>query len=133
MVSKFLDRVKQFREQRKLKRKLSTDLRDLKLKKTRELQSIKIKKLKARELEIAEFREIQARKQRAVAKILEARARQAKARRKIIGPIQNIGMAAAAGFGQTQPVQIGLSKKTIASRKKKKLGPTPGLGRFRIL
>ena len=130
---KFLERVKKFRERRKEKRILSTAKRGIKAEKQRKLQSIRIEEAILKQKEIAKFRKAQAERIKAEASILEARARQAKARRKIIGPIQNIGMAAAAGFGQTKPVQIGFSKKSIAARKKKKVGPTPGLGRFRIL
>ncbi|KKM26504.1 hypothetical protein LCGC14_1584210 [marine sediment metagenome] len=130
---KFLERVKKFRERRKEKRILSTAKRGIKAEKQRKLQSIRIEEARLKQKEIAGFRKAQAERIKAEASILEARARQQKARRRIANPIQNIGMAAAAGFGQTQPVQIGLSKKTIASRKKKKLGPTPGLGRFRII
>lgn len=133
----FLEKIKKFNEKRKTKRILATAAKGFRKRQQLKLQKIKLEEMGEREKSIAQFREAQARRTRAEAKILEGKARQQKARRKIAGPIAGpiaqASRAAAAGFGQTQPVQIGLSKKTIAARKKKPKGPTPGLGRFRVL
>lgn len=125
--------MRKFREQRKEKRILATATRGFKRQQQMKLQKIKLEELIEKEKVIAKFREVQARRKGAEARILEAKARKFKARRRFAGTISQVSRAAAAGFGQTQPVQIGLSKQTIAARKKKRQGPTPGLGRFRVL
>ncbi|KKL14771.1 hypothetical protein LCGC14_2512300, partial [marine sediment metagenome] len=73
---------------------------------------------------IAEVREVQLRRERAESNILQARAKAKRARSTIIGPIGTRGITLNIGGPIVQ------SKGAV---KRKKKGPTPGLGRFRVL
>ncbi len=131
-MAKFLERINQFREGRRRKAAIRTESRKVKLKAA-------IQKKKERLESISELRKAQVKNEQLEAQILEARARKFKARRKIAGPLKQAARGAAAGFGQTKPVQLKFTTQKKKKTKKKQppqfkqQAPTPGLGRFRVL
>ncbi|MCH8003890.1 MAG: hypothetical protein IH934_04650 [Nanoarchaeota archaeon] len=113
MVNVF-ERFREFRKGRRERRTELGERREVELKRLSELE-------KEKQIRIAGVREAQLRRAIAEAGIAKQRQKLIQARQK------TIQIARPQLFFQQQP--FGLQQK----QKKKKLGPTPGLGRFRVL
>ncbi len=148
-MGKLLERLKRGREKLKQRAEVSRAKREIKQATNLQIQKQKsaeaeirfeekAQKIISRQERISKVREAQLRREKAEAGIIQARARKFKARRVIIGkPMPSLRLQGP--IIQSRTSATGLSFTTTKKTKKKKkikqipVGPTPGLGRFRVI